>query len=87
MSNVVISAVGKPNFIDQINFLDNTYGEYYFPEVIIDVGISRDENGKLCGDFDKELSKYVEHMTPMPGGSGLYTRVSLLENTIYGGCK
>ena len=84
LSHVVVSAVGKANFITLDDFKK---GNYEFPDVIIDVGISRDENGKLCGDVDKELDEYVEHLTPMPGGSGLYTRVSLLENTIYGGCK
>ena len=81
-SHIVISAVGRPNLIKLYDFIDR-YSRYDFiPDVIIDVGISRDENGKLCGDVDKELSEWVDLMTPVPGGVGLYTRVSLLENTI-----
>lgn len=85
-SDVWISAVGKPNLITVDAFKENDWSGF-FPDVIIDVGICRDENGKLCGDFSKEFHDWVDLMTPTPGGSGLYTRVSLLENTIYGGCK
>ena len=81
-ADILISAVGKPKFItrDFIGFDTN---------VIIDVGINRDENNKLCGDVDFE--DVVElfgdmstnnYITPVPGGVGAMTVASLIENTI-----
>ncbi|MBR2299070.1 MAG: bifunctional methylenetetrahydrofolate dehydrogenase/methenyltetrahydrofolate cyclohydrolase FolD [Alphaproteobacteria bacterium] len=50
---------------------------------VIDVGICRDENGKLCGDVDFESVKEVaSYITPVPGGVGPMTIAMLLENTI-----
>ena len=74
-ADVIISATGKPQLIKKIR--DD--------QIVIDVGICRGEDGKLCGDVDK--SCYGEQMliTPVPGGVGLMTRVSLLENLVYGG--
>ena len=77
--DVVISAIGKPKF------LDNTYLAYN--DVLVDVGISRDENGKLCGDIDikdvlsieEEAPKYY---TPVPGGIGTITTAMLMKNVI-----
>lgn len=50
--------------------------------VVIDVGINRNENGKLCGDvcFD-EVAEKANAITPVPGGIGVMTVTSLLENT------
>lgn len=81
-ADILISAVGKPKFItrDFIGFDTN---------VIIDVGINRDENNKLCGDVDFE--DIVElfgdmstnnYITPVPGGVGAMTVASLIENII-----
>ena len=81
-ADILISAVGKPKFItrDFIGFDTN---------VIIDVGINRDENNKLCGDVDfEDVSELFEDMstnnfiTPVPGGVGAMTVASLIENTI-----
>lgn len=74
-ADVIISATGKPQLIKKIR--DD--------QIVIDVGICRGEDGKLCGDVDK--SCYGEQMliTPVPGVVGLMTRVSLLENLVYGG--
>lgn len=51
--------------------------------VVIDVGMNRDESGKLCGDaeFDK-ISKKAAFVTPVPGGVGPMTRAVLLENVM-----
>ena len=51
--------------------------------IVIDVGINRDKNGRLCGDvcFDEVLDK-VDAITPVPGGVGIMTVTSLLENTL-----
>lgn len=76
-ADVVISAVGKPKIFDSSYFLD--------PDVVIDVGINRDENGKLCGDIDREsveASNPLTYVTPVPGGVGLLTRLALLENVV-----
>ncbi|TSB45387.1 bifunctional methylenetetrahydrofolate dehydrogenase/methenyltetrahydrofolate cyclohydrolase FolD [Alkalicoccobacillus porphyridii] len=51
--------------------------------VIIDVGMNRDENGKLCGDVDfDDVEDIASHITPVPGGVGPMTITMLLENTI-----
>ena len=50
--------------------------------VVMDVGICRDENGKLCGDVDFDEAKEVaSYITPVPGGVGPMTIAMLLENT------
>jgi methylenetetrahydrofolate dehydrogenase (NADP+)/methenyltetrahydrofolate cyclohydrolase len=51
--------------------------------VVIDVGMDRDENGKLCGDvdFDAVIDK-VSAITPVPGGVGPMTITMLLFNTL-----
>ncbi|MCM2674971.1 bifunctional methylenetetrahydrofolate dehydrogenase/methenyltetrahydrofolate cyclohydrolase FolD [Alkalicoccobacillus plakortidis] len=51
--------------------------------VVIDVGMNRDENGKLCGDVDfDDVESVASHLTPVPGGVGPMTITMLLENTI-----
>ncbi len=50
--------------------------------VVIDVGMDRDENGKLCGDVDfDEVSKVAGYITPVPGGVGPMTIAMLMRNT------
>jgi methylenetetrahydrofolate dehydrogenase (NADP+)/methenyltetrahydrofolate cyclohydrolase len=50
---------------------------------VIDVGMNRDEAGKLCGDVDFESAKDVSgFITPVPGGVGPMTIAMLLENTL-----
>jgi methylenetetrahydrofolate dehydrogenase (NADP+)/methenyltetrahydrofolate cyclohydrolase len=73
LANVVISAVGKRNFISRID-LFNT-------DVCIDVGINYDENGKQHGDCADEVYKMNNiKVTPRIGGVGLMTRAMLLYN-------
>ena len=51
--------------------------------VIIDVGINRDENGKVCGDVDFESVKdKASALTPCPGGCGVVTVAMLMRNTL-----
>ena len=51
--------------------------------MVIDVGMNRDENGKLCGDVDFESARGVAGwMTPVPGGVGPMTIAMLMTNTI-----
>ena len=73
LANVVISAVGKRNFISRID-LFNT-------DICIDVGINYDENGKQHGDCADEVYDMKDIMvTPRIGGVGLMTRAMLLYN-------
>lgn len=74
-ADVIISATGKPQLIKKIR--DD--------QIVIDVGICRGEDGKLCGDVDKSCYGDQMLITPVPGGVGLMTRVALLENLVYGG--
>ena len=71
--NIVITAVGKPRLVD----LYNTNAE-----VVIDAGISRDEEGKLCGDCYHFDENYLSSMkvTTVPGGIGLMTRAMLMKH-------
>ena len=51
--------------------------------VVIDVGINRDDNGKLCGDVDfAAVSQVASAITPVPGGVGPMTITMLLANTL-----
>lgn len=82
-SDILVSAIGKPKFINAEYF--NTEGVAFNPYLVVDVGINRDENNKLCGDIDRgQLAELVPdtYVTPVPGGVGLLTRVSLLQNVV-----
>jgi len=74
-AQILITAVGKPKFITK---------EFVSPEqVIIDVGISREGDGSLVGDVDfEEVSGVVSAITPVPGGVGPMTVLSLFENLV-----
>ena len=51
--------------------------------IVVDVGMNRTEDGKLCGDVDFEnVSKKASYITPVPGGVGPMTVVALILNTI-----
>lgn len=72
-ADILFTAIGKAKFITEDMVKDGA--------VVIDVGINRDENGKLCGDVDFEAVKdKVSHITQVPGGCGLTTRAGLLNN-------
>lgn len=74
-ADILVAAIGKPKFVT---------GDMVKPgAVVIDVGINRDENGKLCGDVDFATAEAkASFITPVPGGVGLMTRAMLLVNTI-----
>ena len=84
-SDIFISAIGKANHFNKNTFefyrLDNT--------IAIDVGINRDEEGKLCGDIDKELYEEFKDVTSVPGGVGVMTVLEVIKNSIecYERCK
>lgn len=74
-ADVLVAAVGKPGFITADMVKEGA--------VVIDVGINRDENGKLCGDVDFEnVSRKTSWITPVPGGVGPMTIAMLMKNTI-----
>lgn len=75
-ADVVVAAVGRPNCIK---------GEWIQEgAVVIDVGINRLDNGKLCGDVEFDIAKErASFITPVPGGVGPMTIATLLENTLH----
>ncbi|MBX6319172.1 bifunctional methylenetetrahydrofolate dehydrogenase/methenyltetrahydrofolate cyclohydrolase FolD [Pigmentiphaga sp.] len=74
-ADVIVAAVGRRNTVT---------GDMVKPgAVVIDVGINRDENGKLCGDVDfASVSEVAGWITPVPGGVGPMTITMLLANTL-----
>lgn len=74
-ADILIAAVGIPKFVKKDMVKEDA--------VVIDVGINRDDNGKLCGDVDfGEVSESVSYITPVPGGVGPMTRAILLKNAV-----
>lgn len=74
-ADILVAAVGKPKFVTADMVKDGA--------VVIDVGMDRDENGKLCGDVDFENVKdKCSYITPVPGGVGPMTISTLMKNTL-----
>ena len=74
-ADILIAAVGKVNFV--------TSNMVKPGAVVVDVGINRCENGKICGDVDFEHVKNIaSYITPVPGGVGPMTISLLMKNTI-----
>ena len=74
-ADILVAAVGKPKFV--------TADMVKPGAVVIDVGMDRDENGKLCGDVDYAAVEPVAgYITPVPGGVGPMTIAMLLKNTV-----
>jgi len=74
-ADILVVAVGRPKFIT---------GDMIKPgAVVIDVGMDRDEDGKLCGDVDFASAEPVAgYITPVPGGVGPMTVAMLMKNTV-----
>ncbi len=74
-ADIVVMAIGKAKFLKAEDIKEGA--------VVIDVGMDRDENGKLCGDVDFETCKEkASYITPVPGGVGPMTITMLLKNTL-----
>lgn len=74
-ADVLVAAIGRAKFVTADMVKDGA--------VVIDVGMDRDENGKLCGDVDFEnVKEKCAYITPVPGGVGPMTITMLLYNTI-----
>ena len=80
-SDIVISAVGKKDIV-RLNNLAGWDIMRLEKKIIVDVGMNRDENGKLCGDFSEELKQKAAYYTPLPGGVGAMTVAMLMQNVI-----
>ncbi len=74
-AEILVVAVGKPGIVQ---------GDWVRPgAVVVDVGINRTEDGKLCGDVDFEAAaRHAAWITPVPGGVGPMTVATLLVNTL-----
>ena len=74
-ADILVAAIGKPRFVTADMVKEGA--------VVIDVGINRDKDGKLCGDvdFDKVQNK-ASAITPVPGGVGPMTIAVLMKNTL-----
>lgn len=74
-ADILVVAVGKPKMIDASYIKEGA--------VVIDVGIHRDENNKLCGDVDfADVAPHTSAITPVPGGVGPMTIAMLMHNCV-----
>lgn len=74
-ADILVAAIGKAKFVGADMVKDGA--------VVIDVGMNRDENGKLCGDVDFDAVKdKCSYITPVPGGVGPMTISMLMQNTL-----
>ena len=74
-ADILIAALGKPKFVTADMVKDGA--------VVIDVGINRNENGKLVGDVDFEnIEPKASYITPVPGGVGPMTIAMLMTNVV-----
>ena len=74
-ADILVAAVGRPKFVTPDMVKDGA--------VVLDVGINRMEDGKLCGDVDFDaVCEKTSYITPVPGGVGPMTITMLLKNTL-----
>jgi len=74
-ADIIVAAVGRARFVGADMVKDGA--------VVVDVGINRQEDGKLCGDVDFEaVEPIASYITPVPGGVGPMTITMLLKNTL-----
>lgn len=74
-ADILVAAVGIPYFVTADMVKDGA--------VVIDVGMDRNKEGKLCGDVDfAEVEKKASYITPVPGGVGPMTIATLMKNTV-----
>ena len=79
-ADVLVVAVGRAKMVDESYIKDGA--------VVIDVGMDRDENGKLCGDVDFDSAcKKASYITPVPGGVGPMTIATLMKNAVTAAIK
>ena len=79
-ADIIVSAVGKTGMLS--GYTSSFYERIFPHKTLIDVGMNRDENGKLFGDIWNEAIEHFYSYTPVPGGVGPMTVISLCENVI-----
>lgn len=73
-ADILVVAIGRAKFVTKEFIKEGA--------VVIDVGMNRDEEGKLCGDVDfEQVVEIASHLTPVPGGVGPMTITMLMEQT------
>ena len=77
-------SIGIANYFNKEFFDEHLIlgSESMLTKMAIDVGINRDENGKLCGDISRDLYDKFEVITPVPGGVGIMTVLNVIKNII-----
>ena len=74
-ADILVAAIGQPKFFTKDYIKEGA--------VVIDVGIHRDENNKICGDVDfEDVAGHVSAITPVPGGVGPMTIAMLMHNCV-----
>ncbi len=74
-ADILVVAIGQPKFIKSNMVKEGA--------IVIDVGINRGKDGKICGDVDfEEVSKVASYITPVPGGVGPMTIAMLMNNIV-----
>lgn len=73
-ADILVAAVGKAAFVTPDMVKEGA--------VVIDVGINRNAEGKVCGDVDPAVMEKASYMTPVPGGAGPMTITMLMKNTL-----
>lgn len=74
-ADILVAAIGRAKFVTADMVKDGA--------IVIDVGMNRDENGKLCGDVDfQNVCEKTSYITPVPGGVGPMTIAMLMANAV-----
>ena len=74
-ADILVSAIGKPKFVTKDMVKEGA--------IVIDVGINRNSEGKVCGDVDFEnIKDMTDYITPVPGGVGPMTIAMLMNNVV-----
>lgn len=73
-ADILVAAIGKAGFVTPAMVKEGA--------VVIDVGINRNAEGKVCGDVDPAVMEKAGYMTPVPGGAGPMTITMLMKNTL-----
>ena len=83
MPDIIITAVGKHGYLNELSMFEKCWladaDEDY---MIVDAAITRNSQGKLCGDIDLTNTQTKAQITPVPGGVGILTTAILTKNTI-----
>lgn len=79
-SDIIVSATGHRHILTAADVID--WGVWLNEKVLIDVGINRDDYGKVCGDFEPDIFHFCKAYTPVPGGVGPVTTAILMSNVV-----